>query len=82
MTRRIYIHRDEALDQTGYMPHRFHGESDKAYERRKGQASIDLQTDHGVTAYQVPGKRAFRFDQAEIDVVAAKITPIERIKRA
>lgn len=77
MPRPHYIHRDEMLSQTGYMPARKEGEGSRQFEARKGQAASHAELRLGLTAYAVEGKRARRYRQDEVD--AAVNRTVKRI---
>lgn len=69
----ILIHRDTMLGQTGYMPARKAGETDKEWQARLATAASEAEKELGLQAYYVKGKRARRYRQDDIDKVVPQI---------
>lgn len=77
MPRVRYIHRDDMLLMLGCMPARKVGETDKAFEARKGAAATKSANDYGLIAHTVEGKRARRYREDEVTAAQKKVvTPI------
>lgn len=78
MPRRSLVHRDTMLEQVGYMPARKAGESNESFEHRKLKAATEAARNLDLDQYPIPGKRALRYDQAQVDREAQKIKPLQR----
>lgn len=71
MPRRNYIHPDTACARLGLVSTPNEGKWAK-YNRRRHLSAM------GLTAYPVKGAKGYRYDAAEVDALAAKITPVKR----